>query len=254
MILLLGGTHETIEVSNFLNRQGLPFLLSVATPLGKDRYAPYAKDIHMGMLDESGFVSLIKAHGINRIIDVTHPHAAAVKSTAQCVAKSLKIPYHGFVRQLHASVFSPSVADTQKAIAFLKGTSEKILVTGIKHMGEWLEAFDSKQLMFRVMPSSLSISTCESYGLSLEQIIAIKTPCPPELNRALFEAYDIRWFVFKNSGSGGATRSNIDALIGSKKTKGLMISPNPSLSNNQWYYDTIDALLRQIEAILQEEV
>lgn len=254
MILLLGGTHESIHVCGLLNELALPFILSVATPLGKNLYGNYTQNIHVGMLDEYGFINLIKKHNVTHIIDITHPHAQMVKNTALSVANCLEIPYHGFIRKMPKGTFDLCVENTQMAIEQLKGTKEKILVTGVKHAKEWSLAFDANQLLFRVMPSSASMSACESAGLTLDQIIAIKTPCSPKLTLALFEAYKIGWFVFKNSGNGGATQSNIDALNLTTTTKGLMISPKISLSQNQMYFETSQDLCSYIRAIFKKEV
>lgn len=255
MILLLGGTHECKWVCDVLKAQAIPFILSVATDYGKAHYGAYADQIVVGKMDVEALKVFIQTKGILAIIDITHPHAELVKNNAKCAADAMAIPYHGFCRSLDlpTDLNGFEVFDSMEAIVetlrFEKPLG-KMLITGTKHLEVFCAHFPKEKLFFRVMPSLESIGLCEQYGIRPENIIAIKT-MPQTLNNALLEAYDIDYFIFKNSGVGSAFDSNIKAVRSCKKTKGLVVSPQNSVVGLKTF-ESEQALKRYIELIILE--
>lgn len=234
MILILGGTHEGRQVSDMLAVTGEKHMLSVTTSLGQKRYAGPDTYCVIKRFTETDLCQWILAHDIRLIIDATHPHALEIKRTAKKVTDQMRVPYIRYEReQIALSAFQSESISTYKTmndiIQTLKNNereTDRYLITGTKHIDTFYRAFDQSKCYFRVMPSVYSLKTCEIQGVPLENIIAIKAPCPVLLNQALFEAYGITHFIFKNSGEGSAFKSNIEA-IKDTKIKGLVLIVEP---------------------------
>jgi len=231
MILLLGGTHEGREIAEILNALGHPYVLSVTTPLGYDLYHQIAKKCIINKFTIATLNAYIQSEGIHLIIDATHPHAEIIKSTARICARECNITYWRFERkqelvpQSNASI--SQYASVSLAIASLKETVEqdqKILITGTKHIPEFLANFDKSQCVFRIMPGEASMTICMENDVPIENIIAIKAPCSVEMNQCIFRDFNISYFVFKNSGRGSAFKSNVASINGTN-VKGVVIEP-----------------------------
>lgn len=227
MILLLGGTHESRDIATCLLRRGDAFVMSVATALGLQVYGEAGIPcIHVQFTEETLYAWLV-AHEALCVIDATHPHAREITQTAQRASARAGIPYLRYARDavdvsaLCEEVSEGDIAsfpDMAAALGALAREAEqygeafRCLITGVKHIGEAYAHLPKAHCYFRIMPSRYSIEQCERWGVPLERIIGIKTPCPPSLTAALFKAYDITHFVFKNSGAGSAVESNVEAL------------------------------------------
>ena len=73
MILVLGGTSDSIHICNKLNDMGLPYIVSVTTEYGRDIAKKATENVFLGKLTKEDMVSLIKEKNITQIIDATHP-------------------------------------------------------------------------------------------------------------------------------------------------------------------------------------
>jgi precorrin-6x reductase len=232
MILLLGGTHEGREIAEILNALGHPYVLSVTTSLGYDLYHTTAGNCIIKKFTPEALSTYIKAEGIHLIIDATHPHAEVIKTNARVSALEHDILYWRFERKtegtLPRNVSISKYTSISKAILSLKEIvrdDEKLLITGTKHIPEFLATFKKSQCVFRIMPGEDSMAICMANGVPIENIIAIKAPCSLEMNRCIFKDFNINYFVFKNSGRGSAFKSNIEALEDTA-VKGVIIEPH----------------------------
>lgn len=232
MILVLGGTHQCTWVMDVLNAQKRPYILSVATDYGRLHYGHLAMDIEVGKRDADALIAFMKMKGITTVIDVTHPHASLVKNNAKSACDQMGIAYHGFCRALTLPEDLKGfkvLPSEEKAINYIKEAADTraILVTGIKAIPLFCASFPLERLYFRVMPSVESLTLCAENGVRPENIIAVKT-MPQLLNDALLRAYDIGYFVFKNSGVGSAFDSNYAAVKANPQTKGIILSKEES--------------------------
>lgn len=231
MILILGGTHEGKEISDALKTLGLKHQLSVATSLGMKEYSDETTECIVARFTEETLCEHIRVSNVELIVDATHPNALEIKNIAKAACTQMEIEYLRFSRS-HIVV---NTGDNDRIQAFdsmseligeLKRNtipSDRFLITGIKYIGDFYEVFDKAQCYFRAMPSTYSMTVCESYGVPLDHIIAIKAPCQIEVNLALIMSFGITHFIFKNSGEGSAVLSNLEAVRKSK-IKGLVLS------------------------------
>lgn len=250
MILILGGTHEGAALSKMLKEKGWAYTLSVATHLGDRVYASQGLHVTVNLFSLSSLCDYISAHKVRVVVDMTHPHAHAITAQAMEACERMRTPYLRFERKAvevdYQSKQLQAFTDLQALITHLKACikeGEKILITGVKHIGDFYAHFSPDQCVFRVMPSKFSMDMCEQAAVPLEAIVAVKAPCSDMLNKAIFDAYHIKHFVFKNSGSDSAFLSNMNALIGTQ-VKGYVLN-KPAV--NGLVFETIYDLLEAVE-------
>ena len=72
-VLVIAGTTEARDVIRRQLEEKKMVLASVATELGAKMLEPYGIDVHIGRLDEEGFVRLLAENPCGKIIDASHP-------------------------------------------------------------------------------------------------------------------------------------------------------------------------------------
>ncbi len=251
MILILGGTHEGAQIAHALVAHKIPYILTVATSLGLDYYSNEGLNTLMVRFDKDTLKAFIRDHQVDLIIDATHPHANEITKIARLCAKSLPISYWRYERKQTLEQMSidlghyPNliiVPDITSAIDHVSQQDGNLLMTGAKHIQDFYEKLPAERCYFRIMPSRYSITLCEDYKVPLDHIIGIKAPCPPRLTQSLFEAYHIQYFIFKQSGLGSATQSNLQA-IQDTSIVGIMIESPLDQSANITSFDTVESII-----------
>ena len=237
MILILGGTHEGAILCKRLDDAGIAYHLSVATELGRSVYGDLKGIVTQQRFTDEGLADYIKANQIEMVLDLTHPHAKVVTEMARRVCASLDTNYLRYERPMNTSVDAlPEnvwvVSSVEAAIQqILRSESGSILMTGTKHIADFIKVFGKAPCYFRVMPSVYSMTVCDQESVDLDHIFGIKAPCPVAVTRELIASYGIKYFVFKESGIGSATESNIEAVKGSDVI-GILIRSDEAVAVN----------------------
>lgn len=218
MILILGGTHEGATLCKRLDEAGIAYHLSVATDLGRSVYGGLKGVITQQRFTDDGLADYIKVNHIEMVLDLTHPHAKVVTEMARNVCDEVGSQYLRYERPM-TTVYEKLpenvwvVSSVEAAIQLIKDSdSGGILMTGTKHISAFISAFGKAPCYFRVMPSVYSMSVCDQASVDLDHIFGIKAPCPVAVTRTLIASYEIKYFVFKESGMGSATESNLEAV------------------------------------------
>ncbi len=100
MILVLGGTSDSLEICDRINRhKDLSYTLSVTTSYGEDLARKHAKNVITGKLAKEDMIKFIEDNKINKIIDATHPYAIEVSKNAINCATELNIDYLRYERK-----------------------------------------------------------------------------------------------------------------------------------------------------------
>ncbi len=267
MILVLGGTHEGDVLCQWLCEQKIAFRLSVATELGKQIYRHFGEDCEVHRFSETELIDYLKLNNIKAIVDTTHPHAYEVKLVAKNASFNCEIPYLRLDREMMTKDYLhnwqnilndrlDNYDEMETVVEKLKIAHQdhfKYLITGTKYIQLFYDRFPVECCYFRVMPSLFSMKACTDHLVPIDHIIGIKAPCAPELNRALFEAFDITHFIFKESGTGSATELNLKSLVDTA-VKGVMVSASEStnivLSTKnpifEQYFSNIESLKQYI--------
>ena len=204
MILVLGGTSDSIHICNKLNDMGLAYIVSVTTEYGRDIAKKATENVFLGKLTKEDMVSLIKEKNITQIIDATHPYATVVSSNAIECSKITNIDYVRFERESLIKQIDYEnkyvVENIEQACQIANEIGNNIFIgTGSKNLDKYIELIKEKNLIARVLPTSEVLESCEGLGLNAE------------MNIATYKQYNIDLLITKESGVAGGFLEKINA-------------------------------------------
>ena len=217
MILVLGGTSDSLEICDRLNKnKDLLYTLSVTTSYGEDLAKKYAKNIIIGKLSEEDMIDFIEKNNINKIIDATHPYAIEVSKNAIKCAKEKNIDYLRYERKSLIEEITYKnkyvVSSIEEACKLAREKGSNIFIgTGSKNLPEVVDYIPDRNLIARVLPTSDVILSCEKLGLNPDNIIAMKGPFSQSINEEFYKHYNIDIVVTKESGVNGGFLEKVNA-------------------------------------------
>jgi len=216
MILVLGGTSDSLLICEQLNRAKAPYKISVTTEYGKTLSQVYTNNVIVGALDLLKMTELVIKDTIDTIIDATHPYATEVSKTAILVTENLAIQYIRYERKSllnHLSYKKLHIVESiEEACALANQIGTNIfLSTGSKNLEIFWKNLADKKLVARVLPTSKVLESCEQIGFNADNIVAMKGPFSITVNEALYKAYDTDLVITKESGMEGGFLEKIKA-------------------------------------------
>jgi precorrin-6A/cobalt-precorrin-6A reductase len=219
MILVLAGTQDGRELVTALSESGYAVMVSVVSNYGRELVQNINVMVNACPLDSEGMMAIIDNHGIQLIIDASHPYAANVSRNAMLACQAKGIFYLRYERpatMLPAYQHLYLVSDyTQAAQTAAKLGNIIFLTTGSR----MLKAFKaepllaSHRLIARVLPDPAVLVECLAMGFKPRDIVALQGPFSHELNVALFKAYAADVIVTKNSGEIGGSDTKFTAAV-----------------------------------------
>jgi precorrin-6A/cobalt-precorrin-6A reductase len=204
-ILILGGTGEARELANRLVAMGHDVTTSLAGRTS-DPILP-GGGLRMGKFGGiPGLAAYLRAAGIERLVDATHPYAGLISVNAVAAARSAGIPLVRYMRPAWEQPIGANwttVETVAEAAAVLPPNADVLLTTG--HMG--LELFlerDDCQFVVRLIEPP-------AFELPRHAMLLLDRP-PYTLadEMALMEREGITHLITKNSG-GGQTAAKLEA-------------------------------------------
>ncbi len=217
MILVLGGTSDSIKICKKLNEDFKEdYILSVTTSYGAELAKNSVDKIVIGKLDRIEMIKFIDENNIRLIIDATHPYAIEVSTNAMDCCEDANIPYIRYERKSLLEKLSYNkayiVENIDKACKLAKDKGQNIFIgTGSKNLPEIVEKIKNKNLIVRVLPTSDVLVSCEKLGLNCDNIIAMKGPFSEKINEEFYKHYNIDLVITKESGIEGGFLEKINA-------------------------------------------
>jgi precorrin-6A/cobalt-precorrin-6A reductase len=204
-ILILGGTTEARDLAQRLVALGHQVTTSLA---GRTQHPTLpAGDVRVGKFGGiPGLAGYLKAAGIDRLVDATHPYAGLISVNAVAAAQQTGVP---LVRLMRPAWPEPAGAnwthvDSLDAAADALPSGATVLVTtGHEGIGSLL-ARDDCRLVVRL------IEEPEPDLPRHAKLILSRPPYALDDERALLRREAITHLVTKNSG-GAATAAKLDA-------------------------------------------
>lgn len=216
MILVLGGTSDSIKICNLLNDLKKDYIVSVTTNYGADLASKCAKNIVIKRMDRDYMIKFMKDNNVELVIDSTHPYAIEVSKNAIEVSNFLEIKYLRYERKSllddldYEKVIK--VKSTKEAYKVANEIGTNIFLgTGSKTIGEFTKNLKNKKIIARVLPTSDVIKMCEDEGLNADNIIAMKGPFSEEINEQMYKHYEIDLVITKESGIEGGFLEKVNA-------------------------------------------
>lgn len=250
MILLLGGTSESVTIARRLAAAGLQVLVSTATdePMELGEI-----ERRCGRLDEAGMAALARERGATAIVDATHPYATAARATARAVAQQLALPYFTFIRPTTpaAGVYVAADHDEAARIAFSFGRPV-LLTSGANNLKPYVDEArrTGVPLVVRVLNRPESLEACRAVGITEDRTVAAKGPFTVEENCEHIRRFRIGVLVTKDSGEAGGVPAKIEAAQ-SEGCELVMIARPPGEARAT--FADIDALVDAVRRELTTE-
>lgn len=212
MILLLGGTSETVAIAEALVPQGHEVLLSTATTMPLRGQIPEGVRVRNGMLDEQGLANLIQDEKITTVVDATHPYAVAVSQNAWKACQALGIRYVAFERPcaIDNPVHGVSTHQAAAELAFSFG-KPVLLAIGVRNLAPYVAEARKHAIAMRarVLNHPDSVTACHDTGLSDSEILCADGPFTVEENIKHLQSFGV--IVTKDSGEAGGVDTKLEA-------------------------------------------
>lgn len=214
MILLLGGTSESLAVADWLTAHQRPFILSVTTDYGATLARQHAQQVSEAVLTPATFSHFFDTHAITMVLDATHPFARIISTTIIEAAATAGIPYLRFEREdgLKSSANLVLVDSLTQACDYLKQRVGTVyLSTGSKTAADYADQLGVDRLHVRVLPTTGVMTLLTAAGFNSGQIDGIRGPFTVQLNVELFERANAIAVVTKESGRRGGVQEKMMA-------------------------------------------
>lgn len=245
-IWLVGGTAESAQLANAIAQANLPCIVSVTTTAAKSLY-PEASELQVlvGKFQLEQLEQFLQAENIVAVLDASHPYAVEISKLAIAAAMGLQIPYLRFERpQLEINVppHGPiTTLDSFEALLAKDYLQGRVLLTvGYKPLSLFTAWQNQATLFARILPSLAALEAALAAKFPAERLLAMRPPVPREIERALWQHWQISTVVTKASGQPGGEDSKraIAAELGVR----LIVIQRPQLSYPQQTSDLAAAL------------
>jgi precorrin-6A/cobalt-precorrin-6A reductase len=221
-IWLIGGTQESVQLARAIAHSNLPCIVTVTTESARSLYpSALTLQIWVGRLDEQQLENFLHIHQISRILDVSHPFAVAVSELAIGAASRYQLPYLRYERpELEKGNPKEIVLDSFKALLtgdYLKG-QRVLLIVGYRPLEQFRSWQSSAVLFARILPSVSALEAALAAGFTPDRLIALRPPVSLDLERALWQQWQISMVVSKASGVAGGedVKRQVAAELGVK--------------------------------------
>ncbi len=214
-ILIFGGTSEGRLIAQFCAENRIYAYVSVTTGYGAELLGSSGfLQILTGKMDAAVIHDFIASHGIESVIDATHPYAEEATRNIKKACDQLSVQYFRIVREQERAVENARYFDDiSSMVSYLNTTSGNILITtGSKNLREFCGIKDYRsRCAARVLPSPEIIEKCIGAGFEKSRIIAEKGPFSMQRNELHIRKFNVRFLVTKDSGSAGGFSDKIEA-------------------------------------------
>lgn len=217
-IFVFAGTTEGREIGNCLEKEQIKSYMSVATEYGKELVGEYRYvEVLHGRMEQEEMERFFGKHGVELVIDATHPFATVVTGNMKTVCKKLGIPYVRCLREEIKMTDASGcciVSSVKEAVALLEDTTGNILITtGSRELQEYTKLTAYQQRCYvRVLSTLESVEKAVSCGFTGAHLIAMQGPFSKAMNAATIEQVNAQWFVTKESGSTGGFPEKREAV------------------------------------------
>ncbi len=204
-------------VKELLDR-GEKVIVSTATEYGASLYEPHENLIlNSKKMNDEEMLLFISEKDIDEIIDISHPYAVIVTENIKKCADKLKIPLKiverdSFIERRGINNIT-LVNSYEEACSFLLLKEGKVLLAIGSNNIQAFKKIPKDRIYIRVLPTSKVLEKCESLGFTPKNIIAMQGPFSYEMNRTIFQDYDIKYMVTKDSGTSGGVQEKVQSAL-----------------------------------------
>lgn len=201
-LLILGGTTEARALGQALAEAGIDAVLSLAGRVERPLRQPLPQRVG-GFGGVEGLRAYLRAEGITRLIDATHPFAARISYNALAACAAENVPYLALTRapwQAQAGDNWRHVPDIAGAVATLASPARRVMLAiGRQNLPAFAAQPQHFYLLRLVDPPETPLHLPQTH------VIVDRGPFTSENDRTLMENHRIDLIVSKNAGGTGAS-------------------------------------------------
>lgn len=256
MILLFGGTSDTMEVTRRIAALGHEVIVSTATDINIDIGDNGSVKRVVGRMTLDEIKEFIIDKNVRAVVDTTHPYATIVRDNAKKAASGTGTPYFTFVRPSlvydYENIFWAEDYRQAAEVAFSFGKTV-LTTTGSKNIGVF--AAKSKEtgvgMVARVLDYPESIEACRQAGLADDCIIAGRGPYTVASNLKHLRQYDAYVIVTKDSGLAGGAPEKVEAVKRSNRKIVMIKKPDHSGAGA---FESVDELIKEFDRVMKQHL
>lgn len=240
---LIGGTTESAAIATALScHRNISCLVSVTTVSARGLYPPSPNlQVWVGRLDSQTLEEFLHQQKITAVLDASHPYAVEISQRAISATQKLQIPYLRYERPAidDACVINVDSFDTLLAGDYLR--SGRVLLTVGYRALPLFQSWQEKATLFaRILPSAIALETALNSGFTNNRLICLRPPISIELERSLWQQWQISLVVSKASGTAGG--EDVKRLVAQQLNIGLILVARPAVAYPQQTSDLATAL------------
>jgi precorrin-6A/cobalt-precorrin-6A reductase len=209
-VWLIGGTSESAILAQAIISVQIPCVVTVTTETAKNLYSLDSPllNIWVGFLEKTTILPFIQAQNITAILDASHPFAVEISKLAIATATQYNLSYLRYERSACETVnFEENILHLDSFETLLSGdylTDQRVMLTsGYRHLHQFKDWQHRATLFVRILPSVVSLKAALKAGFTPDRMIAIRPPISIELEKALWQQWNISLAVTKASGMAG---------------------------------------------------
>lgn len=220
MIALFLGTREGREILGQLNEFTDNIYVSAATEYGGEYLKDYKyRYLNIEPLTQEDMLRVIDEHNISTIIDATHPYATVVTENIIAACKEKELLYLRYERPSVIQNYLPHpdiitvdrYEDLQEGLLEVEGTI--VNTTGSNNVEKLMNMNLPNTIIHKVLPTKEVLTKLYHLKVPIKNIVAICGGGSREFNKALFNEYNARAIILKDSGKQGKTEEKIEAAL-----------------------------------------
>lgn len=239
-LLILGGTRDARRLADRLAAAGHRVIYSLAGRTSGPNL-PETQVIRGGFGGADGLADALRAHGIDRLIDASHPFAQQISRHARQAAQRAEVPLLRLVRPgwtpQPGDRWIPA-RDPEDAFAIAARNGRHVLVTSGRKGLDTLPRGDGLAWLVRLAEAGDDLPRRED----VDYLFA-RGPFAEAEERALMESRRIDGLVSKNS---GGDRSKLDAARALNIPVVMISRPDDNALDPADTFDSPEALARAI--------
>ncbi|MBD2119710.1 cobalt-precorrin-6A reductase [Trichocoleus sp. FACHB-262] len=224
-IWLIGGTQESAQLAAAIAEAQLACTVSVTTETAKQLYASSVEKaenhtllrVWVGRLTVETAASFLQQQQIVAVLDASHPYAIEISQLAIAITTQLGIPYLRFERpdwkDEGGGMKDEREKGQEKGLVFqsfaelvatdiLQG-QRVLLIVGYRPLTLFQPWQDRATLFARLLPSVTAIEAAIAAGFTPDRLFAMRPPISPDLEKALWQHWQISVVITKSSGIAG---------------------------------------------------
>ena len=257
MIALFLGTREGREILGQLNEFTDNIYVSAATEYGGQYLKGYKyRQLNIEPLTQEDMLRVIDEHNISTIIDATHPYATVVTENIIAACKEKKVLYLRYERPSVIESYLPHpdiitvdrYEDLQEDLLGVEGTI--VNTTGSNNVEKLMNMNLPNTIIHKVLPTKEVLTKLYHLKVPIKNIVAICGGGSKEFNKALFDEYNAKAIILKDSGKQGKTKEKIGAAL-ELGIKVFIIKRKEIRCDNLFKCE--EELVRYVKDIIKEE-